>query len=86
MLSWQETQVYTVSVRPTDTLAQVFASLRERELPAPPHPESVRVAPSPDMKRVWSHHKLPHPRGDATMAENGLTPGCILRWVRVKKD
>jgi hypothetical protein len=46
----------------------------------------VRVAPAADTPLLWSPTKLPHPRPDATLAENGLKPGNILRWVVLKKD
>jgi len=85
MLRWADRWTATVDVLPTDTLGHLANVLNENEISSPFF-ANVRVAPSVDTTLLWSHSKLPHPRPDATLAENGLKPGNILRWVVLKKD
>ena len=85
MLRWADRWTATIDVLPTDTLGHLANVLNENEISSPFF-GNVRVAPSADTTLLWSHSKLPHPRPDATLAENGLKQGNILRWVVVKKD
>jgi hypothetical protein len=75
-----------MTVRPWDTLGQVVDALQLLRRPSPDRLADVRVAPSADTTFMWSHTGLPHPRRDATLAENGITSACVLRWVQVAED
>ncbi|ELR19601.1 uncharacterized protein ACA1_198110 [Acanthamoeba castellanii str. Neff] len=73
---WADSWTETVSVLPSDTLERLFAVTNAR-----PHClAEVRVAPSVETRRLKLHTRLPHPRPDATLAENGLKQGHVLRW------
>lgn len=86
LLRWSDTYAWTLTVRPSDTLGQVVDALQHQGRPTPDRLADVRVAPSADTTLMWSHTGLPHPRRDATLAENGITSACVLRWVQVAED
>lgn len=76
LLKWADSWTETVSVLPSDTLERLFAVTNAR----PQCLAEVRVAPSVETRRLKLHTRLPHPRPDATLAENGLKQGHVLRW------
>jgi hypothetical protein len=75
-----------LTVRPSYTLGQVVDALQQLRRPSPDRLAGVRVAPSAGTTFMWSHTGLPQPRRDVTLAENGITSACVLRWDQVAED
>lgn len=84
--SWRDSQVWRVPrVRPTDTLAQLLEKVGQvtagaQRSPASPGDLLVSAMAAPTQTPVGQLGRLPDPRPEATLAENGITSETVLRW------
>jgi hypothetical protein len=79
---WADVKSWTIDVSPSDTLAALVQKLKAAtgSYPVPHSLSEYCLAASSAVQLVAEHTSLPHPRLDATVAQNGLNAQCILRW------
>jgi hypothetical protein len=78
--SWGDTQKWTIDVSPTDTLADVLTKITAAGGRRLPPLSSFLVAAGAHVRLVSDHGRLPDPRPEATVGENGLSANTVLRW------